>query len=135
MTATAIALPQDVQEKIDALTAANYSVDDMMQFIEEYDNDAFILCYELYVELGERYCYEAVDSFIQEFGIDCLVYFEDAYYGQYDSEEAFVEDYIDQTSGAVNIAPWVVIDYTQTWESSLKYDFTFNDGYVFNRNF
>jgi hypothetical protein len=28
-----------------------------------------------------------------------------------------------------------VIDYTQTWESSLKYDFTFNDGYVFNSNF
>jgi hypothetical protein len=28
-----------------------------------------------------------------------------------------------------------VIDWTQTWECNLRYDFDFTDGFVFHKNF
>ncbi len=125
----------EVQEKIADLIDMGYHDADMYDFINVYGQDAFLTYYDQYVDLGENHSYDAVEAFIQEFDIDSLPQFEDAYYGAYDSEEQFVESYIDDTSGAASIAPWVVIDYTQTWESSLQYDFVFNNGYVFNSNF
>ncbi len=125
----------EVQELFDELKEQNFHDQDMLNFIEVYGQQAFVEHYELYVDLAESHSYEAVDAFIQEFEIEQLPHFEDAYFGQYDSEEQFVESYIDDTSGAASIAPWVVIDYTQTWESSLRFDFAFNNGHVFNSNF
>jgi hypothetical protein len=130
-----VTLSTEVQALFDELKEQNFHDEDMLNFIEVYGQQAFVEHYELYVDLGENHSYDAVEAFIQEFEIDLLSHFEDAYFGQYDSEEQFVEDYIDQHSGAAEIAPWIVIDYTQTWESSLRFDFAFNDGYVFNRNF
>jgi antirestriction protein len=130
-----VTLSTEVQALFDELKEQNFHDEDMRNFIEFYGQQAFVEHYEMYVELGEIHSYDAVEAFIQEFDIDSLPQFEDAYFGQYDSEEQFVESYIDDNSGVAEIAPWVVIDYTGTWESSLKYDFTFTSGHVFNRNF
>lgn len=132
-TDSVITFPQDVQDKIDDLTDASYAQDDMVAFIEEYGNDNFIQFYEEYVENGENYCYEAVDAFIDEFGIENIEHFTDAYYGQYDSEEQFAEQYTGDVYGEP--PAHLVVDWSATWNCNLRYDYTFNDGYVFVSNF
>ena len=132
-TNSVITFPQDVQDKIDDLTDARYAQDDRVAFIEEYGNDNFIQFYEEYVENGENYCYEAVDAFIDEFGIENIEHFTDAYYGQYDSEEQFAEQYTGDVYGEP--PSHLVIDWQQTWETNLRYDFAFSDGFVFNKNY
>jgi N-methylhydantoinase B/oxoprolinase/acetone carboxylase alpha subunit len=130
-----ITIPQNVQDMIDELKGQNYHDEDMIAFIEEFGNDNFLAYYEEYVSNGEEYSYDAVDAFVDEFGIECVAYFTDAYYGQYDNEEEFAEQYTSDVYALnLNDTP-VVVDWTATWNANLQYDFAFNDGYVFNKNF
>ena len=133
MTATVVTYPANVQQKIDELVADNYALDDIVEFIEENGNDNFVEYYEEYCENGENYSYDAVDAFVDEFGIECIAHFTDAYYGQYDSEEEFAEQFTGDVYGEP--PAHLVVDWTATWESNLRYDFSFNDGYVFHKNF
>jgi hypothetical protein len=128
-----ISMPDDVQAKLDELVEQSFALDDMIAFIEEHGNDNFIQFYEEYVENGENYSYEAVDAFVDEFGMECIGHFTDAYYGEYDSEEQFAEQFTVDVYGEP--AVHLVVDWSATWESNLRYDFTFNNGYVFCNNF
>lgn len=61
--------------------------------------------------------------------------FEAAYKGQYDSEEAFAEEWTCELHGWTGdevFYRW--IDWKQAWWSDLQHDFTFCDGYVFYSN-
>lgn len=130
-----ITISDDVQAKIDELKEENFYEGDMIDFIQTYGNDAFLEYYEEYVQCGEDYSYEAVDAFVDEFGIECIAHFTDAYYGQYDSEEQFAEQFVgDCYPNSLQDLP-VVIDWTATWETNLRYDFSFVDGFVFNKNY
>ena len=124
-----------VSSKIKELMEDSFHLDDMLDFINEHGDDNFIKYYDDYVEHGESHSYDAVDAFIEEFGIQEVERFEDAYYGQYDSEEQFAEQYVGEmcTSNLYDLP--VVIDWTATWERNLYYDFAFNDGFVFNKNY
>jgi len=126
---------EEVQTKIDELKAENYYDEDMFDFINQYGNDSFLKFYEQYVQNGEDYCYEAVDAFIDEFGIECIEHFSDAYHGSYDSEKEFAEEFVnDCWDFKLNDTP-IVVDWQKTWDCNLQYDFAINDGYVFNKNF
>ena len=130
-----ITISDDVQEKINELKEDNFYEGDMIEFIQVYGNDNFLAYYEDYVKYGEDYSYEAVDAFIDEFGIDAIANFCDAYFGEYDSEEQFAEQYVgEHYITNLDDVP-VVIDWTATWERNLYYDFAFNDGFVFIKNF
>jgi len=121
--------------KIEELKADNYHDEDMIDFIKEYGSNNFLAYYEEYVRKGEELDYDVVDAFVEEFGIQCIEHFDDAYIGQYDSEEQFAEQYIGEMYiSNLDDLP-VVIDWTATWNCNLKYDFSFNDGYVFRSNF
>jgi len=125
-------MPEDVQAKIDELKEENYYEGDMIAFIEEHGNDNFLEFYEEYVQCGEDYSYDAVEAFVGEFGIECIANFTDAYYGQYDSEEQFAEQFVSDCY-PINLDDTpIVVDWTATWESNLRYDFHFVDGFVFN---
>ena len=127
-----ISMPEDVQAKIDELKEENYYEGDMIAFIEEHGNDNFLEFYEEYVQCGEDYSYDAVEAFVGEFGIECIANFTDAYYGQYDSEEQFAEQFVSDCY-PINLDDTpIVVDWTATWESNLRYDFHFVDGFVFN---
>ncbi len=128
-----ISMPEDVQAKLDELVEDSFALDDMIAFIEEYGNDNFLNFYEEYCDNGENYCYEAVDAFVDEFGIDAIAHFTDVYYGQYDSEEEFAEQFTVDVYGEP--PAHLVVDWTATWQSNLRYDFAFNNGYVFNNNY
>ena len=136
MTATVvITISDDVQAKLDELVAENYALDDMIEFIQENGEENFLEFYEEYVQCGEDYSYDAVEAFVGEFGIECIANFTDAYYGQYDSEEQFAEQFVgDCYHNQLQDLP-IVIDWTATWESNLRYDFSFADGFVFHKNF
>ena len=130
-----ISMPDDVQAKLDELVADSYALDDMIAFIEEYGNDNFIQFYEEYVEQGEEYSYDAVDAFIDHFGIQEVARFQDAYYGQFDSEEDFAQQYVNDCY-PINLDDTpIVVDWSATWNSNFRYDFSFNNGYVFNANY
>lgn len=92
---------------------------------EEYQED--------YDRLVDIYSQDAVDAFIELYGEDCLDSFEDAYQGEYDSEADFAEQFTTDVYG--DIPAYVVVDWEATWNSNLSYDFDFEGGFIFNRNF
>lgn len=88
---------------------------------------------ELYDELVEKHSEEAVDAFLELYDESDLEHFEEAYYGEYDSEKQFAEDFTNDCFD-FNAPSFVVIDWQETWDSGLSYDFDYEDGFVFNKN-
>ena len=108
--------------KIDELLDENYALDDMLEFIDEYNENDFVSYYEEYVRVGEAIGYDAVDALIDEMG--CVSYVEDCdekYRGVYASTEDFAEELY---SEMYSIPNEIVVDWEATWESSLRYDYT-----------
>ena len=107
---------------IDERIEDNYALDDMLKFIDEYNEKDFVLYYEEYVRCGEAIGYEAVDALIGEMG--CVSDIEDCderYQGCYDSEADFAEDFYNET---MDVPDGLVIDWQATYDQHLRYDFT-----------
>ena len=116
-------LAADTVEKIDELIEENYALDDMLEFIDTYNENDFVAYYEEYVRCGEAIGYDAVDALIGEMG--CVSDIEDCderYQGVYDSAADFAQEMVESCYG--DIPSIVVVDWEQTWESSLRYDYT-----------
>jgi hypothetical protein len=121
-------------EKIDELVEDNYALDDILEFIDNSSEADFVSYYEDYVRVGENIGYDVVDAFIKLHGdMGYITDVEDAFRGVYHDEETFAEEYYDDVYGEV--PAFLVIDWKATWEQSLRYDFDFVDGYVFDSNF
>lgn len=125
-------------EFINELLDESFAKDDIYNFIAEHGEDDFVNYYEEYVNVGEEYCYEAVDAFIAAFGIECLSHFSDAYQGSYESEAYFAEEYVNEVE-CITIPSYIVVDWQATWDYNLRHDFVYEvcgtQGFVFNRNF
>ena len=135
MSAVLNTVSVEVQDFIQQLVEnESYDEDSIYEFIEEYGEQNFMNYYEEYVQFGEEGSYDAVDAFADSFGIENISHFDESYQGQWDSEEDFVENFL-RDCFDLSIPDFVVIDYKNTWESNLRYDFVFNDGFIFNRNF
>ena len=118
---------------INELVAENYFDEDIYEFLTKYGQDNLVKWYVSYVDLGETHSYDAVDAFIENFSIDDLDKFEDAYYGTYDSPEYFVENLVTKVDGAT-IPEGLIVDWTATWKCNYQYDFIFANNCVFLRN-
>ena len=109
-------------EFIDERLEDNYALDDMLEFIDTYNETDFCNYYEEYVRCGEAIGYEAVDALIDEMGdmsyIDCC---DERYRGCYDNEADFAEDFCNDI---MDVPDCLVIDWEATWDSNLRYDFT-----------
>ena len=88
---------------------------------------------EQYQKLSETYGKDAVDAFLELYDEDDLESFEEAYYGRYDSEADFAEQFVNDTCD-FDVPSFVVVDWDATWNCNLRYDFDFEDGFVFNKN-
>jgi hypothetical protein len=124
-------LNESVVEKIDDLKENGYCLDDMIVFIQEFNQNDFINYYDEYVDFGENHSYDAVDAFIEEFSIADISHFEDVYRGQYDSKADYAEQYV---SGCyvVDMPSFLEID----WEASFdNLDCVYVDGFVFDTQF
>jgi len=90
---------------------------------------------ELYQTLCQDYGKDAVNAFLELHDDESLLeYFVDAYQGRYDSESDFAEQFTVDVYG-FDAPSFVVVDWDATWDHNLRYDFDFEDGFVFNKNF
>jgi len=126
--------PETVEFIEENCIEGEYELTDALEFIAEHNEDDFVQFYDEYIEQGERCGYDVVDSFIKENGIVNVEHCEDAFVGCYSSEADFVEEYIENVL-EVDILTWICVDYQATWDSSVRFDFTFVDGYVFRKDF
>lgn len=114
-------LTADTVSKIDELIEENYALDDILEFIDTYNERMFVDNYEEYVRCGEAIGYDAVDAYAEENGIDSIDGCDDRYRGVYESEADFAEQYY---SELYDVPCALVIDWQATWDTSLRYDFT-----------
>jgi hypothetical protein len=125
---------QKTVDKIEELLADSYALEDIVEFIDENSEANFRSYYQNYVETGEEYSYEAVDAFIEEFGLYSLVgdNFQDSYRGQYDSKADYAESYVSECY-SVEVPSFVEVDWEATFDNL---DVVMSDdGYVFNKQF
>ena len=120
---------------IELVNNEGYPIDDVRSFVEVYGSKALLEGhYETWAEIDESFDQEAIEAFIEEFGVENLEHFEDAYHGAYETEEQFAEEYFTECMGA-QIPDGIVVDWEQTWNYSLRYDYTFSEGFVFSTHF
>jgi hypothetical protein len=124
-------LGESTVEKIESYLEENFYVDDMIEFIQEYGDTAFCNHYDEYVEAGESYSYEAADAFIEEFGVECLGGFEDAYRGEWSSKADYAEELV---SGcySIDLPNFVEVDWENTFDNL---DCVYVNGFVFDTQF
>jgi hypothetical protein len=120
-------------EKIDEFLEDSYALDDMLEFIDNRNENDFVSFYEEYVTQGEDIGYDVVDAFIEYHGISYVEHVRDSYRGTYDSGAEFAEEYYNDVYG--DVPSFLVVDWESTWEQSLRYDFDFVDGYLFDSSF
>jgi hypothetical protein len=128
------ALRADTQGDITEMVNENgYPLLDIKDFIEAYGEQAY--CDGYYVTwcglTEDGHDSEAIEAYIDEVGIDGIGSFEDAFRGEYDSEAEFAEQYY------IDIYDFeapngVVVDWQATWDTNLRYDFVYNNGYIFS---
>ena len=115
-------LAVDTLNKIDELMEENYALDDMLKFIDEYNEMDFVHFYEEYVRCGEAIGYDAVDALIGEMGcVSDIEGCDERYRGNYGSTAEFAEEFYNEIS---DVPSALVIDWEATYDSSLRYDYT-----------
>ena len=109
---------------------------DFEGFPEEYynesgfDEDDFNAVRE-YSELCEKYSSEAVDAFI-DWGCEDLEHFEDCYIGEYDSEEDYAREYVEECYNLEKMGDLAYyFDYEAYARDLFMYDYHFDNGFVF----
>lgn len=129
-------LAAETVSKIDDLLADNYALDDMLEFIDTYNENDFVAYYEEYVRCGESIGYEAVDALIGEMGcVSDIEGCDERYRGCYESAADFAEEFVTDCYGEVPSI--VVVDWERTWDCSLRYDYTacevsYREVYIFS---
>jgi len=139
MTITTTAVPVEIaaelsQKALDYITELledNYALDDILEFVKEYSSDDFINYYVDYVDQGDKVGFDVVDAFLEENDISDVARVEDIYMGQYQSEADFAENYYNDI---MDVPSALVIDWTDTFQQSLGYDYEYINGYVFQLN-
>jgi len=124
-------LGESIVEKIDSYLEENFYIDDMIEFIQEHGDTAFCNHYDEYVEAGESNSYEAVDAFIEEFGVDYLGGFEDSYRGEWSSKGDYAEDFV-SSCYCLDIPGFVEVDWENTFDNL---DCVYSNGFVFDSQF
>ena len=127
-------LPDHVLPKVQELVnEEGYPISDIREFIEEFGYNNFISgYYETWADLTDHYDDEAIRAFVDEYSVRDIEYFEDAYYGQYSTVTEFVQEFMEAMGDEV--PNYVVVDYIETLNRNLRFDFDFVDGYIFNKN-
>ena len=115
----------------------SYYIDDMLEFIQEHGEADFVKFYDDYIIYAEKLGsdgYEILDAFVSLMGgFNDIDKAEEMYRGEYRSDAAFAEDYYEQLG--VDIPDHLVVDWDSTFNSSLRYDYSEDNGYYFYTSF
>ena len=135
LTAVPIEIAAELSQKcldyITELVEENYALDDILEFLKKYNGDDLIAYYVDYVEQGDKVGFDVVDAFLEENDISDVPRVEDIYMGQYQSEADFAENYYNDI---MDVPSALVIDWTDTFQQSLGYDYEYINGCVFQLN-
>ena len=124
-------LSQKALDYITELLEDNYALDDILEFLAVYNSDELIAYYIEYVEMGDKVGFDVVDAWLLENDISDVPRVEEIYMGEYDSAALFAEQYFEDL---YDIPSALVIDWEETFQQSLSYDFEYISGYVFQSN-
>ncbi len=120
---------EHLEQIIDLKEDSGADNSEIYDFVEKYSVED-LEYFEKYNELVNDYNQNAVDAYIDMCnGPHCVDSFEEAYEGEYDRVEDFVEQFLDNSGES--IPSWVVVDYEATWNYSLRYDYSEQDGFYF----
>ena len=129
MTETQVQLKESTIEFIAELILKNYA---QYEFIAEHGEDDLVQYYVKYVEIGESYSYRAADIFIEEFGVDIIEHFEDAFRGGgYVSKGDYAEQFVSDCY-CIDLPAFIEIDWETTFDNL---DCVYVDGFVFDTQF
>ncbi len=135
LTAVPIEIAAELSQKcldyITELVEDNYALDDILEFLKEYNGDDLIAYYVDYVIQGDKVGFDVVDAFLEENDISDVARVEDAFIGNYDSEAQFAENYYNDI---MDVPSALVVDWEETFHQSLGYDYDYVEGYVFQSN-
>lgn len=104
---------------------------DLFDYLEEQGIDELEF-FDKYQELVNDYDEGAVKAFLELYHMSDLHHFQDAYEGQFDRVEDFVESILENMGE--EIPSWIVVDHEATWNASLRFDYDEEDGYYFRSN-
>lgn len=140
LTAVPIEIASELSQKaldyITELVEENYALDDILEFLKEYNGDDLIAYYVDYVEQGEKVGFDVVDAFLEINNIRDIASTLEVYIGEYESEADFAENYYNDI---MDVPDALVIDWAETFHQSLSYDYDYvkghMKGYVFRHDF
>ena len=122
---------QETVNVIEELVADSYSLEDIVEFIDANSEEDFRNFYEDYVTTGEEYSYGAVNAFIEEFGVDNIGSFVDAYRGEWESKADYAENFVTDCY-SIELPSFLEIDWENTFENL---DCVYSNGFVFDSQF
>jgi len=125
-------LSQNALNYITELVEDNYALDDILEFLQEYNSDDFLNYYTDYVEQGDKVGFDVVDAFLEENDISDVSRTQDVYMGEYESEAHFAESYFNDI---MDVPGGLVIDWAETFHQSLSYSYDFVKGFVYQSDF
>lgn len=114
-------LQEETVDLIEELLLEDYELDEILKFIDEYNEADFVNYYLEYQRVGEIIGFDAVDALIDEDGVDAVEDCEERYRGCYDSTADFAEEYYNDLH---DIPGDLIVDWEATWDSNLSHRFS-----------
>ena len=78
-----------------------------------------------YEKLCDQYGNEAVNAFVEQWSIDDIQYFENAYVGTYSSRSDFIDELLENVESS-KVPIWLAIYYSETWHN-LSYVYIYDE--------
>jgi hypothetical protein len=119
---------EHLEEIIDCKEDTDASNSDLYDYLEEFGIDD-LQYYADYKNAVDDYNEDAVKAYVNCCGIECVAEFEDAYEGEFDRVEDFVDHFLE--SMGETIPSWIVVDHEATWNCSLRHDYYEENGFYF----
>ena len=124
-------LQEQTIDQIDCLLEEGFNLEQMLQFINDYNENEFVLYFEDYIESCKTMGNDPiglgiVNCFIELNGIGEVASVQDAFVGWYSSNADFAEEYMNEIE---KIPTNIVVDWDATFDSHLQYDFDSADVY------
>ena len=132
MTNSTQQLSQETLELIDELQESyDLTENELLDYIKEYGEETFNDYGKIYYELLEEDS-SKVEAWLEVFQMEDIDHLEENYNGQWDSGAEFAED-ICEGCGYIprDLPTWIKIDWEETWEDGLSWDYSIQDGHVF----
>ena len=125
----------ETQELLGGLIDDGNELEVLEDFIKEHGESNFNDYIEEYLQAVDCHGEDAVAAFLDNFNIEDINNFNDAYQGQWDSGAEFAQNLAEDCCEVPReMSSWIEIDWKASWEN-LSYDYFESDGYVFSQNF